>query len=168
MEFLKKTHNISEEDIALLEHLCSKYRVAENILYEFPVWFMEYERKTLMNGIRRFMMHVRYADAINVRTDQMHEYRRYHIIQARTECYMIMDEMDYIVKVFPVDMNAYLPLIDIIHYEIKLLNRLGKLDNDRYRRWKRKEDKKNPQHTPTKEITEPFCKKEEPVKTPFD
>lgn len=167
-EFLKKSHEVSKEDVELLEYLCNKYRIAEHILYEFPAWFMEYERKYLMDGLRRFMTHIRYADAITVRSDKMHEYRRYHIIQARTECYMLMDEMDYVVKVFPVDMNKYLPLIDTIHYEIKLLSRLEKLDNDRYRKWKRKGDKRTPQHEPTEEITTPSCIKEEPIKTPFD
>lgn len=165
---LQKAHDISEEDVELLEHLCAKYRIAEHILYDFPAWFMDYERKYLMGSLRRFMMHIRYADAITVKSDNMHEYRRYHIIQARTECYMMMDEMDYIEKVFPIDMNKYLPLIDIIHYEIKLLNRLEKNDNDRYRKWKRRGDTKTPQHKPTEEITEPPCINKEPIKTPFD
>ena len=44
-EVLQKMHNISEEDMELIEFICKKYRVAEHILYEFPGWFMEYERK---------------------------------------------------------------------------------------------------------------------------
>lgn len=167
-EFIKKAHNISEDDLDLLEYLCKKYHVIEHTFYDFPVWFMEYERKYIMGGLRRFLMHIRYADAITVKSDKMHEYRRYHIIQARTECYMLMDEMDYITRVYNVDMNSYLPLLDIIHYEITLLNRLEKLDNDRYRKWKKRGDTKTPQHTPTKEITEPGIIKEEPIKTPFD
>ena len=79
-----------------------------------------------MDSLRRFLMHLRYADAIMVKSNALHEYRRYHIIQARTECLMIMDEMEYIAKVYPVNMKKYLPVIDCIHYEIKLLNRLEK------------------------------------------
>lgn len=172
LAFLKKAHNISDEDLETIEYICKKYRVAEHMLYDFPGWFMDYERKYLMGSLRRFMMHIRYADAITVQSDKMHEYRRYHIIQARTECYMIMDEMDYIAKVYEVDMNAFLPLIDIIHYEIKLLNRLEKLDNNRYRKWKNRKEKEKgnikPQHEPTPEITEPPVIDEKPVKTPFD
>ena len=33
----------------LIEFIRKKYRVAEHILYEFPGWFMEYERK-VFNG----------------------------------------------------------------------------------------------------------------------
>lgn len=169
-EVLQKMHNISEEDMELIEFICKKYRVAEHILYEFPGWFMEYERKYLMDSLRRFLMHLRYADAIVVKSNDLHEYRRYHIVQARTECLMIMDEMEYIAKVYPVNMKKFLPLIDCIHYEIKLLNRLEKSDNDKWRKWKKKQDdKKEPQHVPTPEISEPGSGREpDHILNPFD
>lgn len=165
---IQKMHNINEEDMEIVEYICKKYRVGEHILYNFPGWFLEYERKYIMDSLRKFLMHIRYADAIHVKSDKMHEYRRYHIIQARTECFLIMDEMDYIVKVYNVDMNTYLPLLDIIHYEINLLNRLEKLDNDRYRKWKKRESKKEPQHTPTNLISDPPIINQKPITTPFD
>lgn len=152
-EFLQKNYNMSEEDLQLVEYLCKKYHVYEHILYDFPVWFMEYERKYLMTSIRRFFVHLRYADAIIVTSDETHQQRKYHLLQARTECYLITDEMDYMAKVYPIDMNKYLPLLDVIHYEIKLLSHELKLDNDRYRKWKNR-DTNEPFHQPVEEKIE--------------
>lgn len=175
-EVLKSVHNMTDEDMELAEYLCKKYRVMEHVLYNFPGWFMEYERKTIMDILKSFMAHLRYADNITVNSDSSHEYRKYHVFQARADCYRMMDEMEYLARVFPVDMTAYIPFLDVLHYEIKLLNRLEKHDNDKYRRWKnyRKNQKnldyKNKNaHEPTKEISEPGKdSRPKQAKNPFD
>jgi hypothetical protein len=168
---LKEKYDMADEDLETLKNIYKEYKIYEDVTYdEFPSWFMDYERKFLFESIHRFLINLRYADAITVNSESTHERRKYHIVQARTECFIILEEFEYIARVFSINMNKYLNMMDVICYEIKLLNRLEKNDGDRWKRWKKNKDqKKDPQHTPTQEISEPG-KTEQPkhVPNPFD
>lgn len=117
----------------------------QSIIQDYPKWLIKYERRAIIKLIKKFMMHLRYADEIDrPEVEDLWQFRRYHIIEAKTVCHLLLDELDCVHKMCPmVTMESLMQYIDCVSYEIRLLKRLEHNDYKRYKKWKYKDTDKD-------------------------
>lgn len=131
-ELSSRRFGINKKKEAILED--------QSIIQDYPKWMIKYERKCIIRLIKKFMMHLRYADEIDrPEIEDLWQFRRYHIIEAKTICHLLLDELECVHKMCSVvTMESLLQYIDCVSYEIRLLKRLEYHDYKRYKKWKNK------------------------------
>jgi hypothetical protein len=175
-EFLRINYNMSQDDFNRLRELCSKYKFAEPLLYDFPGWYVNYARKEICNSMKMYLRHLFYADVITVTSNETYALRKYHFIEAKAEIHLMVEEFEYIMKVYPINPKLYLPVLDQMNRVIYLIEKAEKLDTDRWRKWREKKNKRKPEdpemlpmHSPTYGISKgKDWTQINTIRTPFD
>lgn len=122
------TKEMTPEDTIVFQNLINKYECT-NVLEEFPVWLIDKMRNNIMNILYLLIMNISQAFSINPTNLNEFQERRNFQNRAIGNCEQLLQEMQYIISIIPVDANKYIPYVENIQKEIFLLKRWRKSDN---------------------------------------
>lgn len=124
---------MTEEDKDLFAKLMEKYALGEGVVKEFPSWFIDQERNNILSLCKDLTLNVAAANTIYFNFESEYLERRTYINRAIIACEQMIQELQYVMSIIPVNVNKLLPYVDLIDNEIALLKGLRKSDN---KRWK--------------------------------
>ena len=95
----------------------------------FDNWFIEDERKCIVDCLREITKEVFMANSIYPTVMEELVERRLCQDRAVGQCYRLTQELQYAIETLPVDVNKYLRFADMIQTEINLIKGWRKSDN---------------------------------------
>lgn len=95
----------------------------------FDNWFIEDERKCIVDCLREITKEVFTANSIYPTVMEELVERRLCQDRAIGQCYRLTQELQYAIETLPVDVNKYLRFADMIQTEINLIKGWRKSDN---------------------------------------
>lgn len=95
----------------------------------FDTWFIEDERKAVLDCLRSIGEHVYTANSIYPTYYEELVERRVHQDLAIGQCYRLVQELQYAIETLPVDVNSFLRFGEDIQREIDLIKGWRKSDN---------------------------------------
>lgn len=95
----------------------------------FDEWFIEDERKVIVNCLRAITREVYIANSIYPTLQEELAERRLHQDRAIGLCYTLTQELQYAIETLPVDVNQYLRFGEMIQTEVTLIKGWRKSDN---------------------------------------
>lgn len=130
--------SMDDDDKAMFATLLEKYNLGNKIVEQFPSWFIDKERGFFDDKLRELIMNITMANAIFITSEREYDERRIWIDRAIGNCDQLLQEMQYIIKVLPVDVEKLMPYVGLIRQEIALLKGLRKNDNKALRKVREK------------------------------
>ncbi len=119
---------MTEEDAAIFQNLMDKYEYT-SIIEEYPCWIIDNMRTNILNLCHSMIMNITQANTIYPTNEYEYYDRRNYQNHAIGNCEQLLQEMQYIISIIPVDANKYLPYVKMITKEIQLLKGWRKSDN---------------------------------------
>lgn len=102
-------------------------------LEAFDKWFIDKERDAILEILRKIESEFTFGNSIypSDTPAKMEEYleRRKHIDAAIAECYVLKQELQYIIRTLPVDMNKFGRFSDAIDHQISIYKGVRTADN---------------------------------------
>lgn len=95
----------------------------------FDEWFIQDERKVIIDCLREITKHVYIANSIYPTVPEELIQRRLHQDEALGQCYRLTQELQYSIETLPVDVNIYTRFGEAIQTEINLIKGWRKSDN---------------------------------------
>ena len=96
---------------------------------EYPLWFINTERKIIMNIMWQMMNSIIAANSIYAETMAEADLRRCKQDKAIISIHHLYCELQYIQKIFPQNLNYFAPLLEKLEREDKLLKGWRQSDN---------------------------------------
>ena len=128
VNLLAKMHNLTEEDAAALKSTMDRYGVS-TVTEEFPAWLIADFRESIMGILRDLIMNITAANAVYPYLESEFYDRRNFQNRAIGNCEQLLQEMQYVMSVLPVDANKLMPYVEAIEKEAALLKGWRKSDN---------------------------------------
>lgn len=128
VEFVAETYKMSEEDAEKYLEITDKYGIT-TVLDEFPYWFIDDLRESIMTCMREITQHITIANTIYPNSIYECDVRRQHQDIAIGQCEFLLQELRYVMSVVPLNVNKLMPYVDMIEKEIALLKAWRKSDN---------------------------------------
>lgn len=122
------TENMSEEDATKVIEILDKYDCS-SILYKYPDWIINTERDNILKICHRLIMNITQANSIYPTNIAEYQSRRLFQDYAIGNCEQLLQEMQYVMSIIPVNSNKYMRYVDMIETEIILLKGWRKSDN---------------------------------------
>lgn len=115
--------DITDEDKAIIDGVFEKYGQPARDTYTvgYPDWFVNFERERLLGYTATMMQEIMIANSIYAKQPFEWAERRRHQNEAIATCFLIYQEIQYIISLFPSDLNALGCLLDDLKIEISLL-----------------------------------------------
>ena len=120
---------MNDDDKAVFATLLEKYNLGNKIVEQFPSWFIDKERSFFDEKTRELIMNITMANAIFITSEREYDERRIYIDKAIGNCDQLLQEMQFVIKVLPVNVEKLMPYVELIKQEIALLKGLRKNDN---------------------------------------
>lgn len=123
--------DIDETDQKVIDDIFIKYGKNPHKEYqsEYPEWFVNYEREIISRILSDIMLNITQANSIYPYKDFEWDLRREYQDKAIAECYCLIQELQYIVSLFPTDLNRFVYLLEAIERETQLLKGWRQSDN---------------------------------------
>ena len=120
----------SHKDAANLDEIMKRWHTKNDT---FIRWFIDEEGKAVMDIMRNIQREFTIANSIfpsetPARLIEFQERRR-HINNAIGQCYALKQEINYVIRTLPVDMNRYVHFAEEIDEQINLFRGVRKADN---------------------------------------
>ena len=106
------------------------------IIEEYPEWLITFFRESIMSLFRDLMMNITDANTNYPTTMEELADRRKSQTKAITNCQQLLCELTHCADVLPVELSKFLPYIDKIAFEIRLLKGWKKSSNELARKIK--------------------------------
>ena len=100
-----------------------------SVIEGYPDWLIENFRDSIMRILRGLMMNITAGNTIYPANESELQLRRYYQTQAIVNCEQLLQEMHYCEDVLPIHVSKFLPYVDAIEFEIKLLRGWRKSNN---------------------------------------
>ena len=125
IKYIKKKKKKTIDDIYV------KYNKNPNKEYQsvYPEWFVNYERTIISKILSDIVINITQANSIYPYKDFEWDLRRKFQDKAIADCYCLIQELQYIVSLFPTDLNRFCYLLDNIERETMLLKGWRQSDN---------------------------------------
>jgi hypothetical protein len=104
--------------------------VEVTVIEEYPEWLITFFRQSIINILRSMMLNITAANTIYPTTLEELAERRKHQTAAIYNCEQLLGEMTYCADILPVELNKFIPYVDKIAFEIKLLKGWRKSGNE--------------------------------------
>lgn len=122
------TKHMTEKDAAIFQNLVDKYECT-NIIDEYPDWLIDKMRNNILNLCYAMIMNITAANSIYPTNESEYYDRRNYQNHAIGNCEQLLQELQYIISIIPVDANKFMPYTKMIVKEIQLLKGWRKSDN---------------------------------------
>ncbi len=128
VEDIAKNYKMSEEDAEKYLELTDKYGIT-TVLEEFPYWFVDDLRDSVILCMREMAEHITIANSIFPNSIYECDLRRQHQDIAIGQCEFLLQELQYIMSVIPLNVNKLMPYVEMVEKEVALLKAWRKSDN---------------------------------------
>lgn len=132
---------MTDEDKDTFANLMEKYAIGEGVTQEFPAWFINKERDLILKLCNALVMNIAAANTIYFNYEAEYIERRLYIDRAIISCEQILQELQFVMSIIPVNINKLIPYVDMIDNEIALLKGLRKSDNKRWKQLQKEHNK---------------------------
>jgi hypothetical protein len=132
------TEGMEEADAQAFRDIAEKYGMA-SCIEDYPAWIIEKMRSSFWDLLHKMMVEITGAYTIWATNLSEAYARRNHMNEAISTCESLLKEMEYALDILPVDVEKYMPYVDMIEKEIALLKGWRKSDNKRIHGMKEKE-----------------------------
>ena len=120
----------SHKDAANLDEIMERWHTKND---SFIRWFIDEEGKAIMDIMRNIQREFTIGNSIfpSETPARLIEFleRRKHINNAIGQCYALKQEINYVIRTLPVDMNRYVHFAEEIDEQINLFKGVRKADN---------------------------------------
>lgn len=123
-----RTGRMDEDDAKKLTEILTKYNL-ERIPGEYPEWLIEKLRDSVWGYLRDMMKAITSAYSIWATNRTEAEERRIWQDRAVAACENLYKDFELAIELLPVDVQKYMPYVDLIEREIALLKGWRKQDN---------------------------------------
>lgn len=122
-------YQMSLEDRLRFEQLVVAYNMNETAIDEFPKWYVERERNRLAYFAEQ--LHSNIVVAYSIYPTNMTEFdeRRLYQDKAIANCFQLLQELQYLMRILPIDANKLMHFTDLVKQETALLKGWRKSDN---------------------------------------
>lgn len=120
---------MTPEDKAAFGELLEKYSIGGRIIEKYPSWFIDKERDFFNEKLKELIMNITMANSIYITNEREYEERRLCIDRAIGNCDQVLQEMQYLMRILPVNVEKLMPYTGLLKQEIALLKGLRKTDN---------------------------------------
>lgn len=121
------------------EELNDKEKTRYDYMYQrlvsFNTWFIEDERKVIVDCLRNVVKEVNLANSIYPTSYKEVKERRIHQELAIGYCYSLTQELQYAIETLPVDLKKYDNIAEMISHEIALLEGWRRSDNKKFKKY---------------------------------
>ncbi|MBR3880348.1 MAG: hypothetical protein IKJ34_01960 [Mailhella sp.] len=128
-----KAARMDEEDKETILGILAKYRLTEQLTEEYPDWWLAERRRAVDRLCTQIVVHIRAANAIYPTSEEEYWDRRTMQNKAIGYTEALMEELQFIVamlfKTLGVDVEKYMPFVDMVDKELALLKGWRKSDN---------------------------------------
>jgi len=132
MEFYHNARNLREEitnfllrDFGVRDKVRRCFQgdgnVEVTIIEQYPNWLITNFRESIINILRNLMLNITAANTIYPTIQEELIRRRLYQDEAIANCRQLLCELTHCADVLPVELNKFMPYIDKIHFEEKLL-----------------------------------------------
>lgn len=123
--------DITPEEQGQINAIFAKYGKTSNKTYqsEYPAWFVNFERQIISKNLAEMVTNITQANSIYPYYMFEWDLRRSYQDKAICNCYNLYQELQYIVSLFPTDLNRFIDLLDVIEREVQLLKGWRQSDN---------------------------------------
>jgi hypothetical protein len=91
------------------------------IIEQYPDWLIVNFRENIMNILRNLLMNITAGNTIYPINEAELQIRRQYQTAAIINCEQLLQEMQYCADILPVKLEKFLPYVDAIELEVKLL-----------------------------------------------
>lgn len=146
VSIVSKAAGMDEADAEAFLSLLQKYNLADKLAEDYPDWWIQERRRSVDSLCSRLMQNIRGANAIYPTSEEEYWARRVMQNAAISTLDALVEELQFIVlmlhQTLGVDVEKYMPYIDMITKEQALLKGWRKSDNKLLRQIKEKGKKK--------------------------
>lgn len=126
------TKKWNPEDTKVFLEILEKYRISKTV-DDYPLWMVEDNRRNIQRLLSSMMRHITLAYTTWATTKAEADLRRTAQDKAIADCESLLQEMDFIVSLFPVKAEKLIRYVEIVQREIALLKGWRKSDNKRFK-----------------------------------
>ena len=142
IRFVGTVEHFSHEDKILVEEIFDKYDMDRCFTDDYPMWLIERERVYFLDILRNLIKNLVKANSIYPVNMQEYYERRRLQNDSIGDLENLLQEMQYILSVFPVDAEKYMVYVEMIEREIALVKGWRKSDNKIASRLQKQEKEK--------------------------
>ena len=99
------------------------------VIEGYPGWLIEKFRDSIMQILRNLMMNITAGNTIYPTNESELQLRRQYQTAAIVNCEQLLQEMHYCEDILPVHVSKFLPYVEAIEFEVKLLKGWRKSNN---------------------------------------
>ena len=129
LKFVGKYENFTLEEQETIEEIFANHDMGRCFIDEYPLWLIEQERTYFIDITRNLLKNIVKANTIYPINISEYYVRRNFQNNAISDCEDLLQEMQYIITIIPVNAEKYMPFVEIIEKEIALLKGWRKSDN---------------------------------------
>jgi len=105
-------------------------QVEVTVIEQYPEWLITFFRQSIIGSLRSLMMNITAANTIYpVTLEELAERRKYQTA-AIINCEQLFCDLTHCADVLPVELGKFMPYVDKISFEIKLLKGWRKSSNE--------------------------------------
>lgn len=132
---------MTDDDKAEWDHLTEKYQMNRSVIDEYPNWLITHYRNNILSVLRDMMFYIVKANSIylDVNNELACKERRHYQTLAICQCEILLQEFQFIIDTINVNVNKFMPYVELIEREIALLKGWRKSDNRMLKKLKVKE-----------------------------
>ena len=131
----------SHENLDNLDEVLARY---DKKIDSFDKWFIDEEARAILSILRELTKEFTLGNSIypNNGISKLFEYleRRKHMTRAIGLCYTLQHEIQYVIRILPVDKNKYKRFSEMIEKQVALIKGVRKADNRFLKDVKNKEE----------------------------
>ncbi len=128
LELFPKSKKFSEEDRKIIQELSEKYETYNPLVEEYPKWYLDDVRNTILTLSRSMVQNIKRANKIYPTSVAEYEQRRAYQNDAIGDCECLLEEFQTALEIMPIDLNKYEEVIAKLDFEIALLEAWRKSD----------------------------------------
>lgn len=132
------THNakMNEDDRAVFNELCNKYKI--DVESEWPLWLISEYRDHILQLLRMLKENIVIANTIypaEPNFEYWHNLRKKYQKLAQGNCYQLLDTLQDICYVLPVNKEKLMPYIEMTEQELNAIKNWQKRTNQQFKKY---------------------------------
>lgn len=130
VKFFTQMVKMDQEDAENFQSILDKYSLGKTCIDEYPEWLIDKFRVNIMNTLYQLIESITLADSIQTpQSLELCQLRKSYQQKAIGFCNMLLQEMQYIMQILPIDVEKLIPYVDKINKEINNLKHWRKKCN---------------------------------------
>lgn len=121
IDIMQNKFRMDEQDKQMFDYIIKKYGIESELDCNYPRWYIERLRNKILNALDGMIDKIIVANSCSPVTQLEKDTKRKMQTDAIGLCYVIIDGLTEAAQKLPVDANKYMPFIEMLEKEIKVL-----------------------------------------------